>query len=193
MTKPKSKPTESAKSKQSPKAAGANSVVLFGADEFGKPRAARFTDADQALLMKAASTLHLRTIEVVGTELEDLAKKLPAGRLHADGQGLLPFVQGDLYAELIALTVGDQKPPADLKSSKGLPASRDDIGPGHLVVAHETLECGWWEAVVLERNGDLLTLRYRDYPNYPPLVRHLSAVALICPHYHAGRAERIRS
>jgi hypothetical protein len=74
MTKPKSKPTESAKSKQSPKAAGANSVVLFGADEFGKPRAARFTDADQALLMKAASTLHLRTIEVVGTELEDLAK-----------------------------------------------------------------------------------------------------------------------
>ena len=81
MTKPKSKPTESAKSKQSPKAAGSNSVVLFGADEFGKPRAARFTDADQALLMKAASTLHLRTIEVVGAELEDLAKKLPAGRL----------------------------------------------------------------------------------------------------------------
>src|SRR6185436_3010736 len=146
-------------------------VVLFGADEFGKPRAARFTDADQALLMKAASTLHLRTIEVVGAELEDLAKKLPAGRLPADGQGLLPFVQGDLYAELIELTVGDQKPPADLKSSKALPASRDDIGPGHLVVAHETLECGWWEAVVLERNGDLLTLRYRDFPNYPPLVR----------------------
>jgi len=132
MTKPKSKPTASAKSKQLPKTAGSNSVVLFGADEFGKPRAARFTDADQALLMKVASTLHLRTIEVVGAELEDLAKKLPAGHLHADGQGLLPFVRGDLYAELITLTVGDQKPPADLKLSKALPASSDDVGPGQL-------------------------------------------------------------
>jgi hypothetical protein len=32
--------------------------------------------------------------------------------------------------------------------------------PGHLVIARETLEVGWWEAVVVERNGDLVTVRY---------------------------------
>ena len=47
------------------------------------------------------------------------------------------------------------------------------------MLARETLECGWWEAVVTERNGDLVTVRYRDYPQYPPMVRHRSAVALI--------------
>jgi hypothetical protein len=47
------------------------------------------------------------------------------------------------------------------------------------VLARESLECGWWEAVVVERNGDLVTVRYRDYPQYPPMVRHRSAVALI--------------
>ena len=50
---------------------------------------------------------------------------------------------------------------------------------GHVVIARETLECGWAEAVVIERNGDLLTLRYRDYPVIPNFVRHRSAVALI--------------
>ena len=28
-------------------------------------------------------------------------------------------------------------------------------------------------------DGDLVTVRYRDYPQYPPMVRHRSAVALI--------------
>jgi hypothetical protein len=49
------------------------------------------------------------------------------------------------------------------------------------VIARETLEVGWWEAVVVERNGDLVTVRYRDYPHYPPMVRHRSAIALISP------------
>jgi len=46
-------------------------------------------------------------------------------------------------------------------------------------MARKTFECGWWEAVVIERNGDLLTLKHRDYPSIPNMVRHRSAVALI--------------
>jgi hypothetical protein len=42
------------------------------------------------------------------------------------------------------------------------------------VIARETLEVGWWEAIVIERNGDLV-------PQYPPMVRHRSAIALISP------------
>jgi hypothetical protein len=47
------------------------------------------------------------------------------------------------------------------------------------VIAKESLELGWWEAIVLERTGDLVTVKYRDYPQYPPLVRHRSVIALI--------------
>jgi hypothetical protein len=65
--------------------------------------------------------------------------------------------------------------------SVGLPRTWDDLVPGHVVIARETLEVGWWEAVVVERTGDLVTVRYRDYPQYPPMVRHRSAIALISP------------
>jgi hypothetical protein len=55
------------------------------------------------------------------------------------------------------------------------------VASGHLVIARETLEFGWWEAVVIERTGDLVTVRYRDYPDFPPMIRHRSAIALISP------------
>jgi hypothetical protein len=66
-------------------------------------------------------------------------------------------------------------------SPQDLPRTWDEIAPGHLVIARETLECGWWEAVVVERTGDLVVVRYRDYPQYPPMLRHRSAIALISP------------
>jgi hypothetical protein len=49
------------------------------------------------------------------------------------------------------------------------------------LIVKETSECGWWDAVVVERNGDLLTVSYRDCPGCPNLVRHRSATALIGP------------
>ena len=69
---------------------------------------------------------------------------------------------------------GDRAPTA-----QDLPRTWEEIAPGHLVIARETFECGWWEAVVIERSGDLLTLKHRDYPSIPNFVRHRSAVALI--------------
>jgi hypothetical protein len=38
---------------------------------------------------------------------------------------------------------------------------------------------GWWQAIVIERNGDMLTLRFRDYPKLPKFSRHRAAVVLI--------------
>jgi hypothetical protein len=123
----------------------------------------------------------LRMLEVADPELADLAKRLPKGRLHASGRGLVPYIKGDLYLDLVAATIDDDwQPPANPQIRlQDLPRTWDEIAPGHLVVAWETLECGWWEAVVIERNGDLVTLRYRDYPTYPKQVRHRTAVALI--------------
>ena len=45
----------------------------------------------------------------------------------------------------------------------------------------ESLVNGWWEAIVLDRKDDMLTLRFRDYPRLPKFFRHRSAVALMSP------------
>jgi hypothetical protein len=75
--------------------------VLFGADEYAKPRAARFTGEASELLTKAAEGMHLRLVEVTEPEVAEIAAKLPAGRLHANAKGLVPYVKADLYTDLM--------------------------------------------------------------------------------------------
>jgi hypothetical protein len=198
MTKKTQKPKKPAKPpKQSRAAKPANQVtpakkskpakpaakyILFGADEYAKPRAAMFSAEDPALLAKAAETMYLRLVEVTEPEVAEIAAQLPAGRLHASGKGLVPYIKGDLYNELLCATLANEAPqPNPDPAPKELPRTWDELGPGHLVIARETLEVGWWEAIVVERTGDLVTVRYRDYPQYPNMVRHRSAIALISP------------
>jgi len=49
--------------------------------------------------------------------------------------------------------------------TSGLPRSWETIGVGHMVVFHESPDDGWWEGIVINREGDLLTLRLRDFPS----------------------------
>jgi hypothetical protein len=171
-----------AKKSQPPKLP-AKVYILFGADEYAKPRAARFSAGDTALLAKAAASLHVRLVEVTNNpDLAEVATKLPTGRLHASGGGLVPYIKGPLYLDLIAANLPDVDPPASPDPTpQEIPGSWDEIGPGHVVIAKETSECGWWDAVVVERTGDLVTVRYRDYPGCPSMIRHRSAIALISP------------
>jgi hypothetical protein len=111
-------------------------------------------------------------------------KKLPVGRLYSNGRGFVPNVRQSLYSEIIvALAVEPQaaigKDQDEPPVATGLPRTWDEIAPGHLVIAQETLEYGWWEAIVIARNSDMLTLRFRDYPKLPKFVRHRAAVALM--------------
>jgi hypothetical protein len=169
-------------SKKSKPAKSTAKFILFGANEYAKPRAARFSAEDPALLAKAAETMVLRLVQITDPEVAEIATRLPAGRLHANGKGLVPYIKGDLYNELLCATLANQAPePNPDPSPQDLPRTWDEIVPGHLVIARETLEVGWWEAVVVERTGDLVTVRYRDYPQYPNMVRHRSAIALISP------------
>jgi hypothetical protein len=162
--------------KSAPTQPRVKSYILLGADEYAKPRAARFSGEDPALLAKAAETMHLRLIEITEPEVAEIAALLPAGRLHANGKGLVPYVNSELlFAALAPLPPQINADPAP----QDLPRTWDDLAPGHLVIAKESLELGWWEAVVVERSGDLVTVKYRDYPQYPPLVRHRSVIALI--------------
>ena len=166
--------------KSAPTKPPAKAYILAGADEYAKPRAARFSGEDPALLAKAAETMHLRLIEITEPEVAEIAALLPAGRLHANGKGLVPYVKGDVYSELLFAALAPLPPQINADPiPQDLPRTWNDLAPGHLVIAKESLELGWWEAVVIERTGDLVTVKYRDYPQYPPLVRHRSVIALI--------------
>ena len=170
-------------------------LIVLGFDEQQKPRGAKFVDAKPDLVTKDADLTGLKVYEASAPEVAEFAKKLPVGRLYANGRGFVPNIRQSLYSDLVvALALeghaalsknGDND---SLPAARGLPRSWDEIAAGHLVIAQESLEYGWWEAIVLARNGDTFTLQYRDYPHLPKFVRHRSSIALMCPNDEAKPA-----
>jgi hypothetical protein len=166
---------------------GAPELIVLGRDEAGKPRAARFPASQANLVAKAAKATNLTVCTAEGAALAELAKKLPSGRLYATGRGFVPSVGRNLYVKIVEqlnLTgqlVAGEIDDSDEQPAPGLPATWDDIAVGHLVIAHDSVNAGWWEAIVLARDGDMLTLKWRDYPYQANAVRHAGAVALLKP------------
>ena len=161
-------------------------LIVLGYDENQKPRAARFPAAEAELVAKAAQLMDLKVYQAITDELVALAKKLPEGRLYGNGRGFVPNVRQSLYSEIIVTLAVEPKAAVGKDQDEppvatGLPRTWDDIAPGHLVIAQEALEYGWWEAIVIGRNGDMFTLRFRDYPKLPKFVRHRNAIALMSP------------
>ena len=164
-------------------------LLVLGFDEQQKPCGARFVGEKPDLVAKAAHLMGLSVYKASAPDVAEIGKKLPVGRLYANGRGFVPNVRQTLYSDvLVALAaepqqaaVGTDDDKASTPVARGLPRSWDEIAPGHLVIAQESLVNGWWEAIVLDRKDDLLTLRFRDYPRLPKFFRHHSAVALISP------------
>jgi len=168
---------------RSPGGATTKTLVLFGTDEHDKPRAARFVESKPELVAKAGKAMELRFAEIKTEDQANVAQKLPTGRLYSTGRGFVPYIRRDLYGKLLAafgLETGGGQTADKAAAVHRFPCSYDEIVPGDLVLVQETLEYGWWEAIVLERNGEMLTVRWRDY-KAPKFVRHLDAVALIRP------------
>jgi secreted protein with Ig-like and vWFA domain len=207
MTKRKSKSTKSIvkataakgavkKSSTAPATTATPPLIVLGFDEQQKPRGARFVDARPELVTKAAETMGFKVYEATPPDVAEIAKKLPVGRLYANGRGFVPNVRQDLYSDLVVAlalepqaavsTAGDKD---SLPVALGLPRTWGEIAAGHLVIAQESLDYGWWEAIVLDRQRDTLTLQYRDYPHLPKFVRHRSSIALIFPPDEERRPE----
>jgi hypothetical protein len=184
----KTKPAASATATE-PTAAGSTVIIVLGFDDKQKPCGARFTGAKPDLVAKAADLMGLNAYEVTTPDVAAVAKKLPVGKLYANGRGFVPNIRQDLYSKVVVELASDpdQKAKATdknndgIKVASGLPRAWDEIAPGHLVIAQESLEHGWWEALVINRQGDMLTLRYRDYPHLPKFQRHRTAIALMSP------------
>jgi hypothetical protein len=163
-------------------------LIVLGFDDQQKPRGARFIDAKPELVTKAADLMGFKVYEASPPDVAEAAKKLPLGRLYANGRGFVPNIRQSLYSDLVvalglepqaALSkTGDKD---SLPAARGLPRSWDEVAPGHLVIAQESLEYGWWEAIVLDRKDDSFTLQYRDYGHLPKFVRHRSGIALMSP------------
>src|ERR1700720_2152875 len=199
MTKRKSKSTKSpvkaAAAKRSvtkSSAAAATTanppLIVLGFDEQQKPRGAKFVDAKPDLVTKAADLMGFKVYEATPPDVAEAAKKLPIGRLYANGRGFVPNIRQSLYSDLVvalglepqaALSKNGDKD--GLPAARGLPRSWSEIAAGHLVIAQESLEYGWWEAIVLDRSEETFTLQYRDYPHLPRFVRRRSGIALMCP------------
>ena len=185
-TKAATAKTSVTKRSAAPAGNGAASLIVLGYDDQQKPRGARFVDAKPDLVTKAADAMGFKVYEASSEDVAEIAKKLPLGRLYANGRGFVPNIRQSLYSDLVVVL--GQEPDAalsrngnDLPAALGLPRSWDEIAAGHLVIAQEALEYGWWEAIVLDRQGDSFILQYRDYPHLPKFVRHRSGIAMMSP------------
>ena len=171
-------------------------VVLFGIDSHGKPKGARFGKDQADLAIKAANQLQLRVLASNDPKVADLATQLPVGRVHATGRTFVPFIRRDLYDKLVAAAPnGNAHPKSTLASggpgaagmgtpggsSPNLPKTWQEIGVGDLVVAQQSPDDGWYEAIVIEAAGDMLKVRWRDYPRERPIVRHRLRLGLLYP------------
>ena len=143
MTKRKSKSAKTtvkaAAAKQSvtksspvPATAATPPLIVLGFDEQQKPRGARFVDAKPDLVTKAADLLGFKVYEASSEDVAEYAKKLPLGRLYANGRGFVPNVRQDLYSDLVvALGLEPQaalSPETDkdsLPAARGLPQSSE--------------------------------------------------------------------
>ena len=199
MTKRKSKSTKTTvkataakssirKSTTAPAAVSTTPLIVLGFDDQQKPRGARFIDAKPELVTKAADLMGFKVYDASSPDVAEAAKKLPMGRLYANGRGFVPNIRQSLYSDLVVAValesqtaLGRNGDKDSLPAARGLPRSWDEIGPGHLVIAQESLEYGWWEAIVLDRKDDSFALQYRDYPHLPRFVRHRSGIALMSP------------
>ena len=192
--------------------ANANSpLFVFGLDENGKPRGARFNEIKDDIV-RAALDMRCWVVQDPFTpaDFAPIGMKLPVGRLYASGRAFIPPIKLGLYNELFAtkgkdagfLRQGEADAADDTASAGslsqsggppspkvawvspmtwGLPRSWEAVGVGHMVLVHESPDDGWWEAVVVQREDEVLTLRFRDYPKVPTFVRHISTIALVNP------------
>lgn len=190
--------------KKAGKKAPATNDQLFvvGLDNKGKPRGARFAESNDHVV-SAALDMMLTAVLLPSPAFADLATKLPQGRLYASGKAFIPNIRRGLLDELVAVlsqpddTSQTHKladPPGQTSKdasaatvscispvTSGLPRSWESIAVGHMVLTHESPVDGWWEAVVIKREDEILTLRFRDYPKQPTFMRHINTVALVNP------------
>lgn len=185
-------------------------LFVLGLDATGKPRGARFAELKDNVVSMAMD-MNCRVLISQPESVSALCMKLPAGRVYSGGKLFVPNIRRELHDQILeAARIAEEKSDAEIEAgaaersaeiktligqadaalaevrcvspvTSGLPRSWETIGVGHMVLAHESPDDGWWEALVIKREDDILTLRYRDAPKLPTFIRHVMTVALVNP------------
>lgn len=186
-------------------------LIVLGLDDGGKAHASWFAEAETAVAEKAADMMGMAALRASTDELRDLAGKLPHGRVFASGKAFVPFVKVATFDKIAthlpssykwpvrAAKPAAEKPKPGKKASaaaaqagdpnEGLtvPEGWDKIVFGSLVLACENADEGWFHAHVIQVSADeMFTLKWRDFPDWPVIVRRTHHLALLHPR-HAER------
>lgn len=171
-------------------------LFVFGLDEEGKPRGARFPEYNEKVA-SAVAQMKLASVHPASRAVTEIGMKLPVGRLYASGKAFVPPIRRDLLGKLKAALdmPGDgskvQQPAPAPSAEKanaggvvaaGLPRTWESIAVGQLVlVEDDDPGFGWWPCLVTKREDQVLTLQLRDYPDKGTYVRHIAQVGLVNP------------
>ena len=176
-------------------------LVLAGIAADDKPHAARFPVTEIAPLRKAAELMSMRLGKATGDAALKVARKLPEGKIFSAGKALVPLVKASLYDELLkVVTFHDMGPAAATQSVASKPAEEKAAGtspPSSIPLdLWNTIKVGsvvlcrfvdeepaWWESVVIaiNKDGDTLTVRWRDYPKLKPFTVKRLSVSILAP------------
>lgn len=202
-------------SASNPNAAGLTpALVVLGRDDMGRSHASWFDEAEIDIARKAAALMGMAALPITSPGLTELAARLPQGRLFASGKAFVPFVKGELYAQLLthlseaelerlevsgegsaSAASGSASSPDGGESDGAGQGGGDDpeagwraLGVGSVVIALDNPDDGWWPAVVVKVAGNnLFTLRWRDFDDLPTFMRSRRQIALAHPDLVAGR------
>jgi hypothetical protein len=91
-------------------------LVVFGPDPEGRPRAAQFAKPDATLAVKAAALLGYRVVRIGDPEL---IEALPDGNVFTRGNGFIGRVSRPVFEKLTTLADKDQDEDAGAAPEKG--------------------------------------------------------------------------
>lgn len=184
-------------------------LIVLGMDEGGKAHASWFGEAETDLAEKAAGMMGMAALRASTDELRDLAGKLPHGKVFASGKAFVPFTKATTFDKIAAHLPSSYKWPVraakpavekpkpgknasaagddqsgDVNEGLTIPEGWDSIVFGSLVLACENADEGWFPARVIQVSAEgLFTLKWRDFPDWPVIVRRTHHLALLHPRH----------
>lgn len=186
-------------------------VIILGRDDRGKPHASFFPATDCRAAEQAAALMGMLTIRADRDEVRAWLPKLPKGKLFDSGKAFVPFVKQDLYREIAAHLPEDQRGMAEhIRAAASSPKTEDADGEsagsgdrpdilnelpddwstlktGHMVLARESAEEPWYEAIIISVYGnETVRLRWRDYHEQDPFTRRIEELAMLHPAYRVA-------
>jgi hypothetical protein len=77
-------------------------LFVYGLDEAGKPKGARFPATEAERVLPVATAMNLHCFQAGSDETASPRMKLPVGRIYARGKAFIPNIKLDLYEKLVA-------------------------------------------------------------------------------------------